>query len=103
MTENEALKLMESFQISKDCELIKTLDFKATVIKSLEDLQQYRAIGTVEELVNTQIREKVLNVELESYKEIGTIEEIKEKLSLLEKYEELGTVEELDEVLSMIC
>lgn len=49
MSENEALKLVESMQISKDCELIKTLDLKGTLIKSLEDLQQYRAIGTVEE------------------------------------------------------
>lgn len=50
MTESEALKLMESLQISHDCEMVKTLDFKATVIKALEDLRQYRAIGTVEEI-----------------------------------------------------
>ena len=49
MTENEALELMKSLQISKDCELVKTFDFKATVIKALENLQQYRAIGTIEE------------------------------------------------------
>lgn len=49
MTENEALELMKSLQISKDCELVKTIDFKATVIKALENLQQYRAIGTIEE------------------------------------------------------
>lgn len=46
-------------------------------IQALEEIQQYRSIGTVEELVKTQIREKVLNVELESYKEIGTIEAFK--------------------------
>ena len=49
MTENEALKLMESLVIDPKCELVKTLDFKATVIRALEDLQQYRAIGTIEE------------------------------------------------------
>ena len=41
---------MKSLQISKDCELVKTFDFKGTVIKALEDLQQYRVIGTIEEL-----------------------------------------------------
>ena len=41
--------------------------------------------------------------EIQQYRAIGTIEEIKEKLSFLEKYEELGTVEELDEVLNMLC
>ena len=46
-------------------------------IQALEEIQQYRTIGTVEELIKTQIREKELNVELESYKEIGTIEEFK--------------------------
>ena len=49
MTENEALELTKSLQISKDCDLVKAFDFKATVIKALEDLQQYRTIGTVEE------------------------------------------------------
>lgn len=60
MKENEALKLMESLQISHDCEMVKTLDFKATVIKALEDLQQYRAIGTVEELKKSVKEEDVL-------------------------------------------
>lgn len=41
--------------------------------------------------------------EVQEYRAIGTVEEIKEKLALLEKYEELGTVEELDEVLNMLC
>ena len=45
MTENEALKLMESLQISKDCELVKTLDFKATVIKALEKQIPKKPIG----------------------------------------------------------
>lgn len=56
MTENEALKLMESLVIDPKCELVKTLDFKATVIKALEEIQQHRekvqafeAIGTIEE------------------------------------------------------
>lgn len=60
---------------TKFCE--RNVEVLKSVIIALEEIQQYRAIGT--------------------------IEEIKEKLSLLEKYEELGTVEELDEVLNMFC
>ena len=36
MTDNEALKIMENLQIDPKCNLIETLDFKATVIKALE-------------------------------------------------------------------
>lgn len=49
MTENEAKKLVENMQISKDCEMVKTLELQAVIIKALEDVQAYRAIGTVEE------------------------------------------------------
>lgn len=73
MTENEALELMKSLQISKDCELVKTLDFKATVIKALENLHQYRAIGTMEEVRMLKDYKELYDV----YKLIGTIEEFR--------------------------
>ena len=74
MMEQEAIKQLKVGYLGDTEELVQA---KHNAIKALEEIQQYRAIGT--------------------------IEEIKEKLSLLEKYEELGTVEELDEVLNMIC
>lgn len=49
MTVNEAKSYMENLQISADCDLMKTLDFKATVIKALERVQEYEAIGSAEE------------------------------------------------------
>lgn len=77
---------------------------------ALEEIQQYREIGTVEgyeRAIETSKENYLLYAEykskLQKFESIGTIEEIKEKLSLLEKYEELGTVEELDEVLNMLC
>ena len=76
MTENEAKEIL--LQIAYDGEYpIGSSEAFSIAIQALEEIQQYRSIGTVEELVKTQIREKVLNVELESYKEIGTIEEFK--------------------------
>lgn len=84
MTEHEALKLMESLQISHDCEMVKTLDFKGTVIKALEDLQQYRASGTVEQIKAIKAlcekQEKLIsakNKQLADYEAIGTMEEFK--------------------------
>ena len=82
MTENEALKLMESLQISKDCEMVKSLDFKATVIKALEDLQQYRAIGTVKGY------ERAIEISIENYNLY------KEYKSKLQEFESIGTIEE---------
>lgn len=49
MTENEALKMIKSMTIHPNCEMLKAFDFQSIVIKALEDLEQYRAIGTIEE------------------------------------------------------
>lgn len=81
MTENEikeSKEWLQDFTRMFGCNFddLETRSFNK-IVTYLEELQQYRAIGTVEELIKTQIREKVLNVELESYKEIGTIEEFK--------------------------
>ena len=79
MTEIEALKILKrdlAIQIENKA-LPDGINAITTAIQALEEVSQYRAIGTVEELINTQIREKVLNVEVQSYKEIGTIEEFK--------------------------
>lgn len=49
MTKNEAKAYIENMQISEGCDLVKTLDFQATVIEALEKVQEYEAVGTVEE------------------------------------------------------
>lgn len=94
MTENEAKEILENiwnFTISANGNNEYLLRISIdTAIQSLAEIQQYRAIGTVKELINTQIREKVLNVELESYKEIGTIEDFKD---LKEKNEPAKVIE----------
>lgn len=85
MTDNEAKERLECMRLFMQIEDAKNEskfledDYVANkmAIQALEEIQQYRVIGTVEELINTQIREKVLNVEVQSYKEIGTIEEFK--------------------------
>lgn len=49
MTENEALEMIKRMTIHPNCEMLKAFEFQSIVIKALEDLEQYRAIGTVEE------------------------------------------------------
>ena len=93
--------------------------------KEHEEIQQYRAIGTLEDMAfykkcydeesyeycgeygrnNCGCKDRMEHLEkkIAEFESIGTIEEIKEKLSLLGKSEELGTVEELDETLNMFC
>jgi len=82
MTENEALKLVESMQIAKECEMVRTYDLKATLIKALEDIQAYRAIGTVEGY------ERAIKSSIENY---NLYREYKAKV---ERFEAIGTVEE---------
>lgn len=67
MTENEAIKYIENHGYIDD-------EVKDMAIKALEEIQQYKAIGTP-----TQIYEKIggLDVELGKYHSIGTIEEFK--------------------------
>ena len=85
MTDSEALKLMESLQISHDCEMVKTLDFKGTVIKALEDLQQYRELGTVEQI---RFMQSVCDMSDDMLKSLA--DSIRARM----KYEAIGTVEE---------
>lgn len=49
MTENEALKMVKGLQIAEEGDMVKTFELKRVLIKALEDIQLYRAIGTVEE------------------------------------------------------
>ena len=91
MTENEAkqwLKHTRAYQHKCDnCEYIdikgacneECKDFYDMAIQALEEIQQYRAIGTVEELQS----------KLEAYRELGTMEELK---ALKEKNEQIPII-----------
>lgn len=83
MTEIEALELVEGMQIAKECEMVKTLDLRATLIKALEDVQAYRAIGTVEDVKDSYIA---------GYNQ-GTIDRAEEVI----KAREYGYVKAIDE------
>lgn len=49
MTENEVLVMVKGMQIAKEGDMAKTFEVKRVLIKALEDVQLYRAVGTVEE------------------------------------------------------
>ena len=87
MTENETIKELDtSIDLAKMC--VQTFDRKKeieaynTAIQALEEIQQYRAIGKVEEV-------KYL---VDSYN--GMIHDFGDDMSALEQYRAIGTIEE---------
>jgi hypothetical protein len=56
MSIEDARELVESLVIAPECQIIKTIDLKGTLIMALDELEQYRAIGTVSEL--RELKEK---------------------------------------------
>lgn len=90
MTEKEAINYYEkAMQIHKDefGDDQKAVDLYNTTINALRELQQYRAIGTVEEIEG-------LNFSSNQLRLVNHVEEYKEKLK---KYEAIGTIEECRE------
>lgn len=76
MTENEAIKVLKDehsygYELNKACLI---------AIKALEEIQQYRAIGTVEQLEwckDASHWKELFKEKLEKYEAIGTVEEFK--------------------------
>ena len=87
MTENEAIKIIND-KYETFFALSTTNDFDmamATAIQALEEIQQYRAIGTVEGYENaikayteTYILMKEYKSKLQDFEAIGTVEEFKD-------------------------
>lgn len=75
MTENEAIKKIKYMPVKLfDEEADKA---KRMAIKALEEIQQYRAIGTVEDIQEVMALCKSLQETTCKYMDIGTIEEFK--------------------------
>lgn len=96
MTENETIKRVEEFGLHH---AIGDLPNSALTVKSFEmaiealrEIQQYRAIGTVEQLSNALENVKTLS---RMYEKLND-QEVAECHKLLE-YEKIGTVEECQE------
>ena len=85
MNESEALKLLK--KANRDNDMVGILpksDIGKCLIKALEEVQQYREIGTVEELKQAK---KYVRLS----KNHGTIGQV---IDVCAEYEEIGTVEE---------
>lgn len=105
MTENEAINVLKMVE-AHGCLVIEA---KIMAIKALEEIQQYRAIGTLEELQEAKMQydnihsvaEKTALIGLSDY---GTakeslITEMKRSLDYsLKEYQSIGTVEEFKDL-----
>lgn len=83
MTENEAIKELEtSIDLAKMCtqnyERKKEIQGYEMAINALEEVQQYRAIGTPEELQDMKNNYFEALSDWRQYRKIGTIEECRE-------------------------
>lgn len=100
MTEQEAIELLDSFY-----EMDEMHDAAQIAIKALEEIQQYRAIGTVEELKESKEQYDIINCAAKSIQLSGLcdfenakgkiISEIKRNYEYsLKDYESIGTPDE---------
>lgn len=94
MTENEARKTLEIFDRERKeymtsmpstpyFDRVKADDFTQSLniaIKSLEEIQQYRAIGTVKQLLDMKQNYAEALSDWRQYRKIGTVEECREAM-----------------------
>ena len=76
MTENEALGYLKNSKRQKSMlEILPGSDIGNTIIKALEELKQYRTIGTPEELQDMKNNYFEALSDWRQYRKIGTLEE----------------------------
>lgn len=120
MTESEAKRQIKEHLVIAGCEdLFCDVEALETAIQALEEIQQYRAIGTVKQIRIREAQFKRLSegylndlTSLREYQAIGTVEELKtmkengaftgvelaQILAMqmkLKKYQSIGTIDEL--------
>ena len=76
MTENEALEYLKSSKRKSNMlGILPGSDIGNSIIKALEEVQQYRAIGTAEELQDMKSNYFEALSDWHQYRKIGTLEE----------------------------
>lgn len=76
MTENEALEYLKSSKRKSNMlGILPRSDIGNSIIKALEEVQQYRAIGTAEELQDMKSNYFEALSDWRQYRKIGTLEE----------------------------
>lgn len=127
MTPEEAIKIaihclgvQAEREVCEECDIYSNChtdckDAAGVAIKALEELQQYREIGTVEQVKNQKENLNVAYQIISDYEQYGTVEEFKtaqrymrlvnahgtigQVIDSCAEYEEIGTVEECREAM----
>lgn len=98
MTNQDAIKYLNG-EKGNLRELGQNAIVRAVAVKALQDVEEYRSIGTIDELKQLNyLRERYEDETYDYCGEYGTKEcGCKNKLKRLEEYEKIGTVEECRE------
>lgn len=130
MTENEMLKIavhclgvQAEQEVCEECDIYGNChtdckDVAVVAIKALKEVQQYREIGTVEQVKNQKENLNVAYQIISDYEQYGTVEEFKmtqrymrlvnahgtigQVIDSCAEYEEIGTVEECREAVEKL-
>lgn len=89
MTENEAIKQLQVGYLGDTEDLVQA---KHIAIKALEEIQEYRAIGTIKQFEwckDASHWKELFKDKLEQYEAIGTVEEFKQAMNFKKYFMEL--------------
>ena len=94
MTENEAIKVInDKYETFFALSTTNVFDIAmATAIKALEEIQQYREIGTIKQFEwckDASHWKELFKEKLEKYEAIGTVEEFKQAMNFKKYFMEL--------------
>lgn len=86
MTEQEAIKFLTGY-LDSVVYKEKCVEAHKLAIKALKEIQQYRELGTVDEIIHAGAIGLVENVKLKKYEAIGTVEECRKAVEKQTAYD----------------
>lgn len=91
MDNREAIERLKDMESESICHAIhyytdKDIPMFQTAIRAIEELEQYRELGTVEEITDIFALCKILQGTVKQYAEVGTLEQVREAVEKMKPY-----------------